>query len=304
MSSNNKRPALGKGLSALLESSNTDITSNELSDNTVLGSVALIEIDSIETNPFNPRIEFEESALVELSESISEHGIIQPLTVRKLGRNKFQLISGERRFRASKIAKLKQVPVYIRVANDQSMLEMALVENIQREDLNAIEIGLSYQRLIEECKLTQEELSKKLSKSRTSITNHIRLLKLPVEIQLAVRENKIAMGHARSLVSCGEKSVQLSLLQKVINEDLSVRELENLIKSGNQPKIKTISKSKPNAELVISADYEKLINSISKKLSSKIKVLKGDRGKGKISIHFNSNQDFEKIINLLSEKLI
>ncbi|NDF60966.1 MAG: ParB/RepB/Spo0J family partition protein, partial [Crocinitomicaceae bacterium] len=187
MSSQLKRKGgLGKGLSALLENAATDITSKN-EESIVVGSISMIAIENIEANPFNPRTHFEETALKELSESISIHGIIQPLTVRKLGRdNKYQLISGERRFRASQMAGLTEVPAYVRVANDQTMLEMALVENIQREDLNSIEVALSYQRLIEECNLTQEQMSQKIAKSRSSITNHLRLLKLPIEIQKGV----------------------------------------------------------------------------------------------------------------------
>ena len=181
MSSNiKKRSALGKGLSALLENSETDITTKSANTNSgLVGSVSMLPINSIEANPFNPRTNFEKAALEELSQSIAIHGIIQPLTVRKLGRDNYQLISGERRFRASQLAGLTEVPVYIRVANDQTMLEMALVENIQREDLNSIEVAISYQRLIEECSLTQDQLSQKIAKSRSSITNHLRLLKLP-----------------------------------------------------------------------------------------------------------------------------
>ena len=180
-SSTKRKGGLGKGLSALLENAATDITSKK-EQSAVLGSISMLKIENIEANPFNPRTHFEENALNELSNSIAAHGIIQPITVRKLGNDRFQLISGERRFKASQLAGLTEVPAYIRVANDQSMLEMALVENIQREDLNAIEVALSYQRLIEECDLTQEQMSQKIAKSRTSITNHLRLLKLPVLI--------------------------------------------------------------------------------------------------------------------------
>ncbi len=231
-SNTKKRSALGKGLGALLENANTDITSRANSSD-VVGSIALLSINNIEANPFNPRTNFEEEALEELKNSISLHGIIQPLTVRKLGRDKYQLISGERRFRASQLAGLTEVPAYIRVANDQSMLEMALVENIQREDLNSIEVALSYQRLIDDCSLTQEQLSQKISKSRSSITNHIRLLKLPVEIQAGVRDNLISMGHARALVSAGDEALQLSIFNKILLESLSVRDVEILIRQGH-----------------------------------------------------------------------
>src|SRR5690554_3543028 len=247
-SSSKKRPALGKGLSALLESSLTDITSEDLSDASVLGSVALLQISSIEANPFNPRTHFEEDALQELSDSIATHGIIQPITVRKLGRSKYQLISGERRFRASQLAGLTEIPAYIRVANDQTMLEMALVENIQRQDLNAIEVALSYHRLIQECNLTQEQLAKQISKSRTSITNHLRLLKLPAKIQLAVRENEISMGHARALVGIEDSDKQLDIFERVIEEKLSVRELENILREEKN-KEEEPKKKEPKPEI-------------------------------------------------------
>ena len=229
---NKKRSALGKGLGALLENSSTDITSKKSNSETV-GSIALLKIENIEVNPFNPRTHFESDALEELSESIKAHGIIQPLTVRKLGRDKYQLISGERRFRASQLAGLEEVPAYIRIANDQSMLEMALVENIQREDLNAIEVALSYQRLLDECSLTQDQLSQKLSKSRSSITNHIRLLKLPADIQAGVRDNLITMGHARALVSAGDEALQISIFNQILLDSLSVRDVEILIRQSH-----------------------------------------------------------------------
>lgn len=294
-----KRPALGKGLSALLESSRTDITSDDISDASVLGSVAMLTIDSIEANPFNPRTHFEEEALQQLSESIATHGIIQPLTVRKLGRNKYQLISGERRFKASQLAGLKEVPAYIRVANDVTMLEMALVENIQRQDLNAIEIALSFQRLIQECDLTQEKLANQVSKSRTTITNHLRLLKLPATIQLAVRENEISMGHARSLVGVNEEKKQIELFNRVMEEELSVRDLENIIREGKQ---KNVSKSseKTKKPAVTSAQTE-FAKSLSNRVASKVQIQKQAEGNGKLVINFNSEVDLNRIIEILND---
>ena len=227
MSSNSKKqPALGRGLSALLQNSETDITSM---NGATVGSVSMIDIHLIEANPFNPRTHFEKEALEELRQSILTHGIIQPLTVRKLGRDRYQLISGERRFRASQLAGLTEVPAYIRIANDQTMLEMALVENIQREDLNAIEVAFSYERLIDECKLTQEQLSEKVAKSRSHIANHIRLLKLPASIQAGVRDQVITMGHARALLSITDEKEQLIAFQQIIDESLSVRAVEQLV---------------------------------------------------------------------------
>jgi ParB family transcriptional regulator, chromosome partitioning protein len=300
MSSNaKKRPAMGKGLSALLENAATDITTKSSDGGGVVGSISMIPVNNIEANPFNPRTHFEEVALQELSESIKIHGIIQPLTVRKLGRDKYQLISGERRFRASQLAQLEEVPAYIRVANDQSMLEMALVENIQREDLNAIEVALSYQRLIEECNLTQEQMSQKIAKSRTSITNHLRLLKLPVEIQLGVRDNLISMGHARALVSAGNEDVQMKLYNRVIEDNLSVRELELLIREGITDFEPTAKKEKVNKS-ELNEKQQVFRNHFGDKISAKVDIRKSNLGSGKIMISFNSEVDLNRIIEILT----
>ncbi|WP_107040091.1 ParB/RepB/Spo0J family partition protein [Brumimicrobium mesophilum] len=297
-SSQKKRPALGKGLSALLESSLTDITSEDLSDASVLGSVALLPISAIEANPFNPRTHFEESALMELKESIATHGIIQPITVRKLGRSKYQLISGERRFKASQLAGLKEIPAYIRVANDQTMLEMALVENIQRQDLNAIEVALSYHRLIQECNLTQEKLAQQVSKSRTSITNHLRLLKLPAKIQLAVRENEISMGHARALVGIEDDTLQIEIFDRVVNESLSVRDLENILR---EEKNKTEEPKKKEAKPVVTNQQVDFTQDFSDKVAAKVQIKKQPTGNGKLIINFNSEVDLNRIIEILNE---
>lgn len=303
MSSNTKkRPPLGKGLSALLENSDTDITSSKSSNSGVVNSVSMLSIESIEANPFNPRTNFEKEALIELSQSIAVHGIIQPLTVRKLGRDKYQLISGERRFRASQMAGLKEVPAYIRVANDQTMLEMALVENIQREDLNSIEVALSYQRLIEECSLTQDQLSQKVAKSRSSITNHLRLLKLPADIQAAVRDNVISMGHARALVSAGDEALQLAIYNRIAEEGLSVRDTELLIREGYiEPREghTPIPRNSKGAEITERQYVFK--EHMSDRLSTKIDIKKSPTGGGKIIVNFNSEVDLNRIIELLSK---
>lgn len=219
---------MGRGLDAILGSPETDITSKDISGNYVVGAVAEIDINLIETNPFQPRTEFDETALNELAASIKEQGVIQPVTVRKLGYNKYQLISGERRLRASKLAGLSKIPVFIRVANDEQMLELALIENIHRENLNAIEVAISYQRLIAECNMTQEEVSEKVGKSRSAVANFLRLLKLPPEVQIAIRDGHITMGHARALINIEDKEQQLKLLQKIIEDELSVRETEEM----------------------------------------------------------------------------
>lgn len=290
-----KKRALGKGLSALLENANTDITTKNIGvEQKTVGSVANIKIEQIEANPFNPRTHFEEEALEELRSSIEVHGIIQPLTVRKMGRDKYQLISGERRFRASQLAGLDEVPCYIRIANDQTMLEMALVENIQREDLNAIEVGLSYQRLIDECNLTQEKLSQKLGKSRSNITNFLRLLKLPAAIQVGIREGLISMGHARALVSAGEEEQQIEIFKEIIAEGLSVRDTEALVKSQKNGKA-AVSTEKPK-----SYDFDDQVLSftteLSEKLNTKVQLSANHSGKGKLVINFDSEAELNEII--------
>ena len=295
MSSNaKKQPALGRGLGALLQNSETDITT---SGTAIAGSVSLLPIESIEANPFNPRTNFEKEALDDLCRSIQVHGIIQPLTVRKLGRDKYQLISGERRFRASQLAGLTEVPAYIRIANDQTMLEMALVENIQREDLNAIEVAISYQRLIEECKLTQEQLGEKIAKSRSNIANYLRLLKLPVEIQAGVRDNLISMGHARALVTIPDEAEQIRRFNLIISENLSVRDIENLSKNGTKT-VKTSSSPKQSSK-PLNSSQEAIKNFIADRFSTKVSIEKAAKGNGKLVLHFNSESDLNRLIELL-----
>ena len=298
-SNNKKRSALGKGLSALLENAETDITSST-SNSGLVGSVSMLSIESIEANPFNPRTHFEKAALEELSQSISIHGIIQPLTVRKLGRDKFQLISGERRFRASQLAGLKEVPAYIRVANDQTMLEMALVENIQREDLNSIEVALSYSRLIEECSLTQDQLSQKVAKSRSSITNHLRLLKLPADIQASVRDNVLSMGHARALVSAGDEALQMAIFSRIVEDGLSVRDAEALIREGYVEPREPVTKSVKVSSAAVSSKQVTFKEHLGDRLSAKIEIKKSTNGSGKIILNFNSEVDLNRIIEILN----
>ena len=294
-----KKRALGKGLSALLKSPDTDITTNESIANTnqVVGSVSEIKIEQIEVNPFQPRTDFDLDALQELAISIKELGIIQPLTVRKLGYDKFQLISGERRFRASQLAGLKTVPVYIRIANDQAMLEMALVENIQREQLNPVEIALSYQRLIDECKLTQEKMSERVGKKRSTITNYLRLLKLPAEILAALRDESISMGHARALVNVKNQDTQINIFRDALNYGFTVREIEQVVKDfGDSSYTKT---SRKRSKTLPSFEYQKLANDISNKIGKDVKLKVSKSGKGKIEIPFNSNDDLHQIISQL-----
>ncbi|MFU8844925.1 MAG: ParB/RepB/Spo0J family partition protein [Bacteroidales bacterium] len=292
-----KRSALGRGLSAILESPETDITSKDISGNYVVGAVASIGIDKIEANPFQPRDSFEEISLQELANSIKKQGIIQPVTVRKLGYDKYQLISGERRLKAAKLAGLDDIPCFIRVANDQQMLELALIENIHRKDLNAMEIAISYQRLMEECRLTQEKLSEQIGKDRTTITNYLRLLKLPPEVQIAVREEKISMGHARAIINVDNPVHQLSLLEQIIRKKLSVRDVERLVKEGLLTgRQNDTPQSKPLEEKHLIA---KEILAVRFKLP--VEITKNNKGKGKIVIPFTSETEFDRIISLLDK---
>ena len=294
-----KKKGLGKGLSALLESAETDITLSALDGKTsansgVLGSIAQVDISSIETNPFQPRTEFEKEALIDLTNSIKVHGIIQPITLRKMGRGNYQIISGERRFRAAQLAGLTQVPCYIRVADDQTMLEMAIVENLQREDLNAIEIALSFKRLIDECNLTQEQLSEKVGKNRSTVTNYLRLLKLPLAVQVALRENKISMGHARALLSISDEDKQLAALETILEENLSVRKVEELVK---EKRAKNASKS----SIELTKTEKRAVESLAKLLDTKVLVTMNNRGKGKIVIDFKTDVEFGRILKLLHD---
>ncbi len=290
---NAKKQALGRGLSALLSAPDTDIVSRDSRGTTVVGAIAQIKLTQIEANPFQPRTEFEEIALQELCDSIKVHGIIQPITVRKINADKYQLISGERRFRASKMAGLTEIPAYIRIATDVQMLEMALVENIQRENLNSIEVALSYQALMDECNLTQEQLSEKVGKNRSTITNYLRLLKLPAEVQLDIRDEKISMGHARAIINIDTPEKQIDIVRQIIEKDLSVREVETLVREMNvSPVIK--QKIKKNATLPI--PHQSFSNFYAQKLNTKIEVKRNKKGKGSILIHFSSDKDFERIL--------
>ena len=284
-----KKNALGKGLSALLENAKTDITSsNDHQKSDVVGSITRIKISSISPNPFQPRLDFDKEPLLELSNSIKEHGIIQPITVRKIGRNEFQIISGERRYQASKLAGIDELPCYIRIADDQHMLEMAIVENVQRKDLNAIEIALSYQRLIDECNLSQEELGKKVSKNRSTVANFLRLLKLPVEIQKALRDDKITMGHARALLALSNEKEMLITLNEIIENNLSVRAVEEKRKF----QVKSL-----NTTLALSRYELRMQNNMAYQLSSKVNIKKKASGKGQIIISFNNQDDLNRILD-------
>jgi ParB family transcriptional regulator, chromosome partitioning protein len=291
-----KKNSLGRGLGALMDSRDDRPISQPITKK--VSGVAEISIEDIEANPYQPRTIFDEETLNELADSIREIGIIQPITVRSSDNNRYQLITGERRLRASKIAGLDKIPAYIRLAEDQNMLEMALVENIQREDLDAIEIAISYQRLIDECNMTQENLSQRVGKKRATVTNYIRLLRLPAEIQLGIKEKKLSMGHARSLVNIEDPKDQLKVYVKIIHQDLSVRKVEELVRNLTQPKnedpVIKESTEKPK-------EYEDLKKHLQSFFNSKIEFKRDNKGSGKIVIPFNSDDDLERIIAIFDK---
>jgi ParB family chromosome partitioning protein len=297
MTSFQRKTGLGKGLSALLD--DTDSVhppkngTDTLEQTAQIGSISQVNISDVETNPYQPRTEFDQVALNELSESIKVQGLIQPITVRKNG-TKYQLISGERRLRASKLAGLTQIPAYIRTADDQQMLEMALIENIQRENLNAIEVALSFQMMIEECKLKPEQLGERVGKNRTTVANYLRLLKLPAVIQVSIRDNKISMGHARALISIEEPEKQLYIHQEILDKGLSVRKVEELVRGIHHLQIKPKGKTGG-----VSFQYQKLQNDLASKFATKVKLKVNDNGKGAIEIPFVSNDDLNRILELL-----
>jgi ParB family chromosome partitioning protein len=290
-----KKKVLGRGLSAILESPETDITSRDISGEYVVGAIAHIAVEKIEPNPFQPRIQFSEEDLAELTLSIQAQGIIQPITVRKIGYDKYQLISGERRLKAGKMAGLTEIPTFIRVANDEQMLELALVENIQREELNPLEIAISFQRLLDECQLKQEELSQKVGKDRSTVANYIRLLKLPTEVQIAIRDKKISMGHARALISIDDVKTQLVILHRIFERKLSVRQVEEIVRNLIPGKQLTSHKE----PAVLPVKFEKIRESLAKKLSTRVEVKVHAKGDGSIIIPFRSDEEFDRIITKL-----
>ena len=298
-----KRGSLGRGLSAILGNNSIEKTDQTKQENTTLvGETHEILLIEIETNPFQPRIKFNQEKLHELSLSIEQLGIIQPITVRKLKENKYQLISGERRFRASKIAGLDKIPAFVRIANDQEMLEMALVENIQRENLNPIEIALSYQRLIKEVKLTQEQCSERVGKNRTTVTNSLRLLKLPFEIQKGLSDGKISNGHARALITVKNKVSQLNIFHDIVANGYSVRDVEQLAKDFVDSDYKRTSKNKEkNTSQPLTFQHQKMIHDLSRSLVKEIELKRNKKGKGKLIIHFKNDEDLAKIFETINK---
>lgn len=300
------RKALGRGLGALLEDSNTDQKSSnkeknrDITDISSGASINEIPLDQIEVNPFQPRTDFDKQALEELAESIKVQGIIQPITVRKLSKDSYQLISGERRTQASKLAGLESIPAYIRMADDQQMLEMALIENIQRENLNSIEIALSYQRLLTECDLKQEQLGDRVGKNRTTVNNYLRLLKLPPDIQLAIRDKRISMGHARAIINIDSVDKQLDVFKRILKDDLSVRKVEALVRELTSGE--SNEKEKP-AKAKMPYEAKQVQSKLSSHFGTKIGMKIDKNNKGEIKIPFLSKDDLNRILDILSVEL-
>jgi ParB family chromosome partitioning protein len=285
-----RKNALGRGLGALIEDAD--------SPRFRVSAINEIDLDQIELNPFQPRKNFDEEALQELASSIKEIGIIQPITVRELDGNKYQLITGERRYKAARIAGFISIPAYVRKANDQNMLEMSLVENIQRVDLDSIEVAISYQRLIEECNLTQELVSERVGKKRSTITNYLRLLKLPAEIQLGIRDKVISMGHARAVINIPDPETQLKVYRDILRNDLSVRKVEEIVRKIG---IATEIPAEPKQVEVTHKEYESLRTHLSEFFQTDVELKRNNKGNGKIVIPFKSDEDLEKILTILDK---
>ena len=285
-----KKNALGRGLGALIDGVEKEVLEKKVEANQD------IAIESIDGNPFQPRITFDEQSLEELAASIKKLGIVQPLTVRESGSGRYQLIAGERRLRAARIAGLTHVPAFIRTADDQAMLELALVENIQRDDLNAIEVAISFQRLIEECSLTQEQLSERVGKQRSTVANYMRLLKLPAEIQLGIRNKNLTMGHAKTLVNIEDPKKQISVYYKIVDGDLSVRQAEELVRQLQSDKVKDPEKLERKKKL--NDDFAQLSEHLNKIFSAKVNFRINEQGKGKIVIPFENPEEMERILGV------
>lgn len=297
MLENKKKNVLGRGLGALLnedKGGQNEVSSKSIANHA--GVVIYLPLDQIEVNPFQPRTTFEVESLQDLADSIGIHGVIQPITVRKIENNKYQLIAGERRLRASKLAGKKEIPAYVRAASDQESIEIALIENIQREDLNPLEIAINYKRLMDECDLTQEKLSERLGKNRSSVTNFLRLLKLPPDMQAALRDNRITMGHAKALLGVEHLQTLLSLFKEVVDKNLSVRQTEELVKSVSSKPKKIQAAAKVSSTDVF---LRKMQDQIGSTLGTKVNIIRTKEGKGEIAIKFYSDDDLDRISELL-----
>lgn len=292
-----KKNVLGRGLGALIADAAEDPVKKEI----VVSAMQELALEDIRPNPFQPRVEFDEEALNELAASIKSIGIVQPITVRAVEEGKYEIVAGERRFRASKLAGLKSIPAYIRKTEDGRLLELALIENIQREDLNAIEVAISYQRLIDECELTQDALSERVGKKRATIANYLRLLKLPAKIQLAVRDRRISMGHARAILGSEDPDTQLMVFEQILKYDFSVRKVEEIVRELSNPKqekTKLSEKAKKSDEI---GDYIELQRHLSCRFNARVELKRNEKGRGKIIIGFKSDAELEKIIELLDK---
>lgn len=294
MPTKKKTTGLGRGLGSILPDVDINAAMGKANLTTAISN---IPVDAIEANPFQPRKEFDQEALEELAQSIRQQGVITPVTVRQMPDGKYQLIAGERRLRASQLAGLKEIPAYIRIATDTQMMEMALVENIQRENLNAMEIAFSYNALIEECQLTHEQLSEKVGKNRSTITNYLRLLNLPSETQLALSNEQISMAHARCLVNVEDTQTHLALLHDIINKQLSVRQTEQMVKELSKPAVPVTTRKKEDLPETHAASR----SALRQYLQSEVEIKRSRRGKGTLTIHFNNDKDFERIIKLIKE---
>lgn len=287
-----KSGGLGRGLSSILPDTK-DLEVN----NTVTAAISMIALEKIVANPYQPRKEFDKEALDELAQSIRQQGVITPVTVRKMPDGTYQLIAGERRMRAAKMAKLKEIPAYVRVATDNQMMEMALVENIQRENLNAIEVALAYKALIEECRLTHDQLSEKVGKNRSTITNYLRLLNLPAETQLALGSDKISMAHARALINVEDTDLHLEILHAIIDRHLSVHQTEEMVKNAKKKPVAPTVKKRGE----LPASHVEAQGRLKKKLQSTVEIKRSQRGKGSMTIYFNSDEDFKRILSLIEK---
>lgn len=294
-----KKNDLGKGIRALLEGMDTDNSGEFLQKKAVkeMAATNTILLDDIEINPFQPRADFDETALQELSASIKIHGVIQPVTVRKVGTNKYQLISGERRVRASKLAGLKEIPAFVRATNDQEMLEIALIENIQREDLNAIEVAIHFRRLLDECNLTHEALAERVGKNRTTVTNFLRLLKLPPDLQRGLKEKKMSMGHARALIALDDPAGQIAIYMEILSKNLSVRDVEDMVRNYNNKKTGTKQKQKAS----LPYEIKKVQDVIASHLATRVQIKRDKQGKGEMVISFFSDDDLFRLKELIED---
>lgn len=294
---------LGKGIRALLDSIDDPVKpEKELTAKTISGTSFSIPLESIEVNPFQPRIDFDQEKLKELADSIKIHGVIQPITVRKITGNKYQLIAGERRLKASSMAGLHEIPAFVRTANDQEMLEMALIENTHREDLNSIEVAINYKRLIDECNLRQEDLAERVGKDRTTVTNYLRLLKLPPDIQSAIKSKSISMAHARALISIENPLLQLHIFHETVKKGLSVRQVEQLVRESSQ-RTKPASKSSiQTASDKLPLEYKRIQDKLTSHLSTRVVLKRGHGNKGEIIISYFSDDDLERVSDLIQGK--